>query len=334
MKVSILVTTYNCEAYIDNTIKSVVEQEMPFSWELLIGDDGSTDATRERVSKWMDLYPENIHMYVMERGTNVKKDGTRAARNRANLLEKATGEYLIFLDGDDQFLGKEKIKKEVEILDSPKFQNCSCVAHNIVANNIKEGKKYPLVDIALKEGIIPTQYYWTNLYFHTNTILFRSKCKKLMLKPVYRDYLNDNFITYIIIQYGSIYYLNKLWAQYNLTGDGLWTGKKRTYGCFRNLIIYDLQLDINKSFSKASFLRHLYDFNYIFKYYNASDREKVDPLVLKLDKDLFHYTWLMYRFDSELKPEEKQEKKKLKFKVKHVQLIRSIENHLPFKKLL
>jgi glycosyltransferase involved in cell wall biosynthesis len=328
MKVSILVTTYNCELYVDETIKSVVQQNMPFSWELLIGDDGSSDSTRDHISNWMKKYPKNIRMYVMKRDTDAKKDGTRAARNRANLLEKATGEYLIFLDGDDQFLGTEKIKKEVEILDSPKNKNCSCVAHNILANNVKEGKKYPLVDASVKEGIIDPKYYWKNLYFHTNTILFRSKCKELMLKPKYRDYLNDNFITYIIIQYGSIYYINKLWAQYNLTGDGLWTGKKRTYGCFRNLIIYDLQRDINMDYANESFIRHLYDFKYIFKYYDKSSRDKVAPLVSDLDKNLFHFTMLMYHFNYELSRREKKEKNKLHLKVDITQLYKNIRMHM------
>lgn len=328
MKVSILVTTYNCEDYVDKTIKSVVDQDMPFTWELLIGDDGSSDSTRSHISKWITLYPDNISLYVMERGADAKKDGTRAARNRANLLEKAKGEYLIFLDGDDQFIGNEKIKKEVEILDSPKYQNCACAAHNIIANNIKEGKKYPLVDTSLKEGVIDSKYYWENLYFHTNTILFRSCCKDLMLNPHYRDFLNDNFITYLILQYGKIYYLRNFWAQYNLTGDGLWTGKKRTYGCFRNLIIFDLQLNINKAFRKSSFIRHLYDFKYIFDNYKKEDKSFVKPLVSGMKKREFYYTYLMYHFDDELQPRDLKEKKKLRTKIGILRIYHSVGLHM------
>ena len=45
MKLSILITSYNLEEYISQAIESVVKQNMPFEWELLIGDDGSTDGT-------------------------------------------------------------------------------------------------------------------------------------------------------------------------------------------------------------------------------------------------------------------------------------------------
>lgn len=322
MKVTIMITTYNCESYVDSAIESVIKQEMLFEWELLIGDDGSSDNTIEHIKTWIDRHPRNIHLFIMDRSKNDEKNGTRAARNRANLLEHATGEYLIFLDGDDQFLGTEKLKKQVEILDSPLFQNCSCVAHNILANDILNKKKYLLTSESVKDGIVDSKYYWENLYFHTNTLLFRKRCVLTMLNPQYRDFLNDNFITYVIMQYGSIYYLHEVWGQYNLTGNGLWTGKKRTYGCFRNLILFDLEKDINPDFVKASFIRHLYDFRYIFKYYDLNDRAKVQPLVSDLDEQLFRYTLLLYRTKDELTEKERLERTKLKVQVEATHFLR------------
>ena len=79
-----------------------------------------------------------------------------------------------------------------------------------------------------------------------------------MLDKRYRDFLNDNFITFLMLQYGNIYYLPYSWAQYNLTGDGLWTGKKRSYGCFRNMILYDLEKSINPLMNQVSFQHYEY----------------------------------------------------------------------------
>lgn len=136
-----------------------------------------------------------------------------------------------------------------------------------------------------------------------------------MLDERYCDYLNDNFITYIILQYGQIYYLHNLWAQYNLTGNGLWTGKKRTYGCFRNMILYDLEIRINKQLKKESFIRHLYDFRYLFQHYNSEDKEIIKPLIDGLNSEQFKFTTIMYLLDSELSEKQKKEKKKLKQRV-------------------
>mgnify|MGYP000432356601 FL=1 len=72
-KVSIMLTCYNCEECIDEAIRSVVIQKMPFNWELLIGDDGSSDNTISIIDGWIKRYPENIRLFVMERDANAKK---------------------------------------------------------------------------------------------------------------------------------------------------------------------------------------------------------------------------------------------------------------------
>lgn len=295
MKVSIMITCYNLRDEIDNAIQSVVDQLMPFDWELLIGDDGSTDGTIERIETWLKKKPNNVKMFVMERTSTNEKNGIRAARNRANLLEHAKGDYLIFLDGDDNFIGTDKIKRQVDLLEKNEYSKCSCCAHNIIANDIINKKKYKMANETIKQGVFSSIDYWPSMYFHTNTILFRKKCKQMMLDPIYRDYLNDNFITYIILQYGDIFYINEAMAQYNLIGNGLWTGKKRIYGCFRNLIVYDLEIKINPTMRDASFTRHLYDILYIFRYFTDYDIDDVTPLIDNLNPKIFSTTTLLYK---------------------------------------
>ena len=51
-KVSVLVTFYNQEAYVDETIKSIINQSVNFSYQIIIGDDGSNDGTIEKLKKW------------------------------------------------------------------------------------------------------------------------------------------------------------------------------------------------------------------------------------------------------------------------------------------
>lgn len=279
MELSIMVTCYNCVDSIDAAIDSVIKQEKPFSWELLIGDDGSTDGTVEKITKWCERYPENIHLYSMDRNGKDEKSGLRAARNRANLLVNASGRYLAFLDGDDQLLGTDKFVKQLHILENDKKNIISCVAHNILAIESLSGKHYNMVEDNLDSGIVDTTKYWNDMYFHTNTIVFRSDCKAMMLDKRYRDYLNDNFITFLILQYGSMYYINNVYAQYNITGSGLWTGKRRVYGCFRNVMLYDLERQINPNMRHSSFKRHLYDLLYISRNYDTNEDKNVFELL-------------------------------------------------------
>lgn len=295
MKVSILLTSYNLVDSIDAAIQSVVSQDMPFEWELIIGDDGSTDGTIEHVQEWVKKYPENVRLVQHPRNGEVKKTGFRAAQNRAKLLELAKGEYINYLDGDDIFLGTKKIKTQVAMLDSEQYATCSCCAHNTIAYVEKENRKYCMTDESVGNQVFTAKQYWPSMYFHTNTILFRRKCVPLLLNSLYRDYLNDTFITFILLQYGDVLYLNKPWAQYNMTGEGLWTGKKIAYNTFRGILVYDLELKINPALSKETFIRNRSGILKIFKCYKRSDMPDIEPLVRGLDPDVFKITLLLYK---------------------------------------
>ena len=296
MKVSVLMTTYNTEKYIGEAIRSLVSQDLPFEWELLIGDDGSTDKTVDIVKDWINKYPREIKVFVHSRDEKGKV-GSRAARNRAFLLEKATGDYIHFLDGDDCFLGKDTIKSQVEILDNEKYAGCSCCAQNLRRVQIRTQESYLDFEEGIGDWELDIKQYWSHYYFSTDTILFRSKCKELFLHPLYRDFLNDNFITYLILQYGKVYYQDKIGAQYNLTGDGLWTGHSKVYGAFRGMQLYDLELNVRRDINSLIFNKHKSDIRRIRREYKRENVEEIRSLVEDLNPTVFKTTLLLYRIN-------------------------------------
>ena len=117
-KLSVVIVTFNHERYIAEAIDSVLMQEVDFSYEILIGDDGSSDRTpeivKEYASKWDCIIPicrdENI-------GPN---------RNAFDVLMRTKGEYIAFLDGDDYWTDPLKLQTQVDFLDSHKeFIGCT-----------------------------------------------------------------------------------------------------------------------------------------------------------------------------------------------------------------
>ena len=64
---SILVTTYNIEACIESTINSIFSEKIRYPYEILIGDDGSSDKSIEIIKSLRNKYPELIDYYVMPR---------------------------------------------------------------------------------------------------------------------------------------------------------------------------------------------------------------------------------------------------------------------------
>lgn len=91
--ISIIVPTYNCFSHISHCINSILVQTLT-DFELIIVDDGSTDGTCELARQYAAEH-ENVFVYQQDHAF------AGVARNLG--LSKATGEYVLFLDGDDYF---------------------------------------------------------------------------------------------------------------------------------------------------------------------------------------------------------------------------------------
>jgi glycosyltransferase involved in cell wall biosynthesis len=104
-KVSAFMPTYNHRPFIAEAIESALTQEYP-NLELVIGDDASTDGTREIIDTYYRKHPDVIkRIYADENG------GITANCNR--VLAACTGDYIAFTSGDDVWL-PGKIQKQVE----------------------------------------------------------------------------------------------------------------------------------------------------------------------------------------------------------------------------
>ena len=91
MKISIIVPVYNVEAYLKECIDSLLNQEYD-DYEIIIIDDGSTDQSNSICKKYVNNN-SNIKLFVKE------NSGLSDARNYG--IERAKGDYIIFVDSDD-----------------------------------------------------------------------------------------------------------------------------------------------------------------------------------------------------------------------------------------
>lgn len=92
-KFSVIIVAYNIEKYIDEAIKSVLNQSFD-NYEIIIIDDCSTDGTQEVINKYSSS--KNVKIY------QTKKNTGTAGGPRNLGIKYAQGEYILFLDGDDK----------------------------------------------------------------------------------------------------------------------------------------------------------------------------------------------------------------------------------------
>jgi glycosyltransferase involved in cell wall biosynthesis len=116
--VSALVITYNHAPYVAQAIESVVRQETSFSFELIIGEDCSTDATREIVLKYQRAHPKIIRVITADRNVGAK-------RNFWRIYEACRGKYVALCEGDDYWHSALKLEKQVDFME--KHPSCGLV---------------------------------------------------------------------------------------------------------------------------------------------------------------------------------------------------------------
>lgn len=116
--VSIITPTYNCGAFIAETMDSVLAQTYP-DWEMIIVDDCSTDDTRTVVEAYQTR-DGRFHYHCLE--TN---SGAAVARTKA--MELARGEYMAFLDSDDLWT-PDKLERQLKFMRDNDYA-FSCTAY-------------------------------------------------------------------------------------------------------------------------------------------------------------------------------------------------------------
>ena len=109
--VSVCLTTYNHSAFIERALESVLSQETRFSFEILVGDDGSDYGTWEIIDQFEQRHKGLLTAFRHDR-KQAKQSGSMgfdsARRNYVNNITKARGRYVAHLDGDDFWCNERK----------------------------------------------------------------------------------------------------------------------------------------------------------------------------------------------------------------------------------
>jgi glycosyltransferase involved in cell wall biosynthesis len=109
--VSIKMITYNHAPFIAQAIEGVLQQKTNFPFELVIGEDCSTDGTREIVFDYKEKFPDIIRVITSEKNVGMKKNSLR-------VLNACRGKYFAFCEGDDYWQNPDKMQKQVDYLES------------------------------------------------------------------------------------------------------------------------------------------------------------------------------------------------------------------------
>ena len=245
MKISFLVTYYNQAEYVRQSMDSILAIQKPEDWEILVGDDGSTDSTVQIVNQYIRNDPEHIRLFIMPRDQGRKYNPVlRASRNRLNLLENCTGDCFCTLDGDDFYFDTQFVMEAVRV-----FRNHPDVsAAGFGFSYFREGKREEDRMLPFEgECIIGTEDYLKNFYLHSGACVHRIIWDQKRIDEIQRvGSFDDNDIMINSLNYGKMYYINRAVYAYRQTGGSVFNSMDRMERILLNVQGYDIEKKLLK----------------------------------------------------------------------------------------
>lgn len=213
--VSVIVLTYNHASYIKESLNSILTQETDFSYEILIGDDASSDGTSELVQEYAKKYSDKIKTFV-------RAQNMGATRNLCDLFSRCRGQYIASCEGDDFWTDSQKLKKQVSFLrEHPEYIACT---HDVILVDQK-GKRLSNQELDWISTVRIynfSDFHGVKLPGHPVSLMFRNIFLNGVSPHVIEKIdstIADRTIAVMLSARGSIYHLPENMAAYRKCTD-------------------------------------------------------------------------------------------------------------------
>lgn len=255
--VSVWMVSCNHAPFIDRAIASVIAQQTPFPFELVIGDDASSDGTREIVLDWQRRHPDRIRVRLHERNV-----GPRA--NGMDVLHACRGRYVAMLEGDDYWVDPEKLRLQAELLEAHP-DAILCGARAAVADT--DGGMTHVTPAEPPDELATwgaRELFEGRWWFRTCTKMIPRRWMERAPQRLGRDWAGTLWLI-AASDFGRVCFLDRTVAVYRRHAGGIWSGAS----------------DAGRAISDV---RTLYD---VLPYFHGADRRHLEQALRQRVKILF-----------------------------------------------
>jgi glucosyltransferase len=205
-RVSVVCVCYNHVDFIERTIQGFLKQKTTFPYDIIIGDDFSTDGTVEIIENYYNKNKDKITPIFRNRNIG-------GGNNLINCLDIAKGDYIAYCEGDDYWIDDLKLQKQFDILESN--TDIGLVWTDIDLNDLQEKK---LVRSVFRNSYFPVysnfeQILTNKPFFAPSTWLYRKEYANLFTK--YLDYADGSFPFILdVIKCTKIFHIDEVTGVY------------------------------------------------------------------------------------------------------------------------
>ena len=274
VKVSVVVITHNHEAFIAQTLGSILMQQVTFPYEVIVCDDASSDGTQEIIKKFEQAHPLLIK-------TVFSAQNAGPCRMAATGFALCSGTYLAWLDGDDYWSVNFKLQQQVDFLDNnPGYAGCfhdAAIASDVKIAHVRHDTSYYSQWKLFSQfnRYTPDFYPWQLLdreLIPTASLVCRTNLLNPDIFETIRMFsLSINWMLQLfVIRSSRLRYFNEVWSVYNDHPEGISKKTPRLDFKYNNITFLKLLLEdpyysyIRKDLYKA-LAREYYQILHIYK---------------------------------------------------------------------
>tara|TARA_Y100000385_G_scaffold286579_1_gene348874 strand:- start:1945 stop:2952 length:1008 start_codon:yes stop_codon:yes gene_type:complete len=268
--VSVCVQTYQHVNFIKQSLDGILSQQTDFDFEILLGEDASSDGTREICMEYANKYPSKIRLYLHNRENNITIAGGPSGRfNLLYNLYAAKGKYIAFCEGDDYWKDPQKLQKQVDFLEANKLY-AACFhrairlegsTESVILKDWQENQE--VTDEVIISGV--------GGIFPTASLVFRSEVVNSFVNTRVNSFSGDWKLSLYILLIGKFYFLSDIMSVYRVHEGGI----------LSNLVRYEKDVKRHIEICLVN-IEMLKEFNELSKgKYNELIKKEIDKLYIK-----------------------------------------------------
>lgn len=228
-ELSVVMIAYNVERFISQALDSALMQEIDLDYEIVVGEDCSTDGTRDIVIEYARRFPDRVRPIL--RPANLGMN-----RNFMETLLAARGRFIALLDADDYWTSPHKLRKQIEFLEAN--PSCSICFHNaLVVYEDEEREPHPfhmpepkhLISHYIPKPISRLDDLAGGNFMQTCSVVFRAGLYGELPDWYLRMPTFDWPLHVLNAEHGDIGYIDEILGAYRVHAGGFWSSNMAHY---------------------------------------------------------------------------------------------------------
>jgi len=213
MLVSVCIITYNHDKFIAQSLENIINQETEYSFELVIGEDCSSDNTRRICEQFAEKYPDKIKLLPSDKRYGMMNNFIR-------VLMECKGKYIALCEGDDFWSDKTKLQKQIGFLErNSEYSICS---HDAVFRTSNRNHRNFQWDAPIDSDL--TYLLRKGNYLITLSVVVRNHENIVPFLEKFTEAPLGDYLFYVsAARYGKIKFMKERMGVYRVHGGGAWS---------------------------------------------------------------------------------------------------------------